>query len=347
MTRQDAQSRADRIREFREELATLEAEGALILTPEQRVRLDQHLSATLSQLAAAFDIDTTDSQKQVSWGMRIVSTLGGLALCAATVLFFYRYWGMLPTAMQAALMIVTPLAAVIAAEFASRRETTLYFTSLIAIVAVAAFILDLHVLGRIFDMPPTANAFLAWSTFGFALAYRYGLRLQLAAGVICAIVFIAAECAALLGGWWQSCFLRPELFLFGGLLAVAAGSFLPSPRFPEFAGAYRLIGLSFLFVAIFVLSLNGSDSFLPLSSASVEKFYEWIGLAATAATIWIGIRRQWPGIVTLGAAAFSVFLYLRLIVWWWDWIPHYLFFLIVAMISITLLAAFRRVRARV
>ena len=52
-------------------------------------------------------------------------------------------------------------------------------------------------------------------------------------------------------------------------------------------------------------------------------------------------------IVTLGAAAFSVFLYLRLIVWWWDWIPHYLFFLIVAMISITLLAAFRRVRARV
>ena len=69
-----AQLRADRIRAFREELAELEREGALTLDAGQRATLDSHLQRTLAALAERFDVDTTESQKQISWGMRIAST---------------------------------------------------------------------------------------------------------------------------------------------------------------------------------------------------------------------------------------------------------------------------------
>ena len=81
-SRRDAQERVDRIRAFREELSALGSEGALTLTPEQQARLDAYLEQTLAALSGQFDIDLNDSQRQLSWGMRIVSALGGLAFCA-------------------------------------------------------------------------------------------------------------------------------------------------------------------------------------------------------------------------------------------------------------------------
>ena len=102
-----AQQRADRIRAFREELVELEKEGALTLDAAQRAGLEDHLQRTLAAMAERFDVDTTESQKQISWGMRIASTLGGLALCAALVLFFLRFWGFLSIPVQVALLAVT------------------------------------------------------------------------------------------------------------------------------------------------------------------------------------------------------------------------------------------------
>ena len=89
LARRDAQRRADRLRIFRQELAELERQQVLALTDEQRARLEPFLEKTLGDLAAQYDIDTTESQKQLSLGMRIISALGGLALCAAVFLFFY------------------------------------------------------------------------------------------------------------------------------------------------------------------------------------------------------------------------------------------------------------------
>jgi uncharacterized membrane protein len=82
-----AQEAADRIRILREELATEQVQAVLALTPDQRARLDDWSRTALAALAQQFDVDTTVSQKRVSWGMRIASTLGGLATCAAVVLF--------------------------------------------------------------------------------------------------------------------------------------------------------------------------------------------------------------------------------------------------------------------
>ena len=85
--RKEAQKRVDRIALFRAELAELERENGLTLTPEQRSGLDAHVARLLSRFQQEFGVDATDSARRVSWGMRVVSLLGGAALIAAAVLF--------------------------------------------------------------------------------------------------------------------------------------------------------------------------------------------------------------------------------------------------------------------
>ena len=155
------QERADRLRIFRRELEALEQEQALELTPEQRVRLDAHIERTLRELATQYDVDTTESQRQVSLGMRIASALGGLALCAAVVLFLARYMGYWSTAVQVSVLAAGPMALTFGAEYAARRERTLYYAALISLVAFGAFVANLIMLGAIFNLAPTPNALRA------------------------------------------------------------------------------------------------------------------------------------------------------------------------------------------
>src|SRR5437773_177687 len=182
-SRSEAQRKADRIRVLREELQELERQKVLELTPEQRSHFDQWSQAKLSELAARYDVDTTVSQKRVSWGMRIASTLGGLAICAAIVLLFMRYWGYLDTSAQVAIVMLTPLTALAGTEYAARRERTLYFAGLMALVALACFVMNLAMLGRIFNITSTEKALLAWGAFALLMAYRYGLRPMLMLGI--------------------------------------------------------------------------------------------------------------------------------------------------------------------
>src|SRR2546426_2009559 len=143
MSQAEAQKRADRIRAFREELRTLEAEGVLALPDGQKQSLARHHDETLRRLSQAFDIDTTEAQKQMSWGMRIASFLGALALCASVFLFFYRFWGLLATPAQVAIVIAAPFLAVLGTEMAARREKTLYIAGIVGLVAFGCFVLNL------------------------------------------------------------------------------------------------------------------------------------------------------------------------------------------------------------
>src|SRR5437870_9560020 len=180
MSQADAQKRADRIRAFREELRTLEAEGVLALPDGQKQSLARHHDETLRRLSQAFDIDTTDAQKQMSWGMRIASFLGALALCAAVFLFFRRFWGLLSTPAQVAVLLAAPILGLLGTHLAARRDRTLYFASILGLVAFGCFVLDLMMLGDIFNITPSPKAFLPWAAFGFLLAYTYGPRILLA-----------------------------------------------------------------------------------------------------------------------------------------------------------------------
>ena len=345
--RRDAQELADRLRIFREQLQELERNQVLVLTDEQHTRVDSYLNQKLRDLAAQYDVDTTESQKQLSLGMRIVSALGGLALCAAVFLFFYRYWGTIPTLAQVIILIATPLAGLVAMSVASRRERTLYFTGLISLVVFASFILNLVVLGQLFNIISSPNAFFIWGALAFVLAYSYGLRLQLAAGLMCWLVFLSAMLVSWTGAWWQSFYARPEGFIVGGLLIVGTARLLSHRRYSEFAGTYRLIGLLSIFISLLALWHAGYNSFFPLDPTVVERFYQIAAFACAALTIWIGIRRNLSGTVNLGAASFTIFLFVKFVDWWWDWMPKYLFFFIVGAIAIGLLFAFRRMREQI
>lgn len=341
-----AQQAADRIRTLRQELASEEMQSVLALTPEQRSRFDEWSRAKLAALSQQFDIDTTASQKRVSWAMRIASTLGALALCAAVVLFFTRYWGYLDTPVQLAIVILTPLLLLAGAEVAARRERTPYFTGLLALVALASFILNLAVVGSIFNITSTEGALFAWGAFAMVLAYRYGLRLMLALGLVLVMSYIAAAYTAKMGYHWLDFYDRPEHFLLLGLFVFAVPFYWKHSRNTGFPPVYRLIGSLTFFIAILSLAEWGVPSYLPWETIGIERFYEIAGLIISTAAIWWGIVRNWNGLVNTGAAFFIIFLFTRLYHWWWDWMPRYLFFAVIGVLGIALVLAFRRVRGR-
>jgi uncharacterized membrane protein len=331
---------------FQRELVDLEREGVLELTPEQRARLDAHIARTLVQLATQFDVDTTESQRQISLGMKIASALGGIALCAAVVLFLARYMGYWPTPLQVGVLVAIPILLTVAAEFAARREQTLYYAALISIVAFAAFVANLSMLGAIFNLAPTPNALAVWGLFGLALAYHFGIRLVLAAGLVSMLGWITATTNSWRGWWWVEFERRPEEVMLAGLLLATIPLLIKHVRRPDFPAVYRLVGMVAFFVTMLFMSAQGQSSYLPLDEKAVEHFYQMFGVVAAAAAVWIGIRRNWTGVVNTGTAFFTIFLFFRLIDWWWDWMPKYLFFLLIGLVAIGLVAVFKRLRGR-
>ena len=95
------------------------------------------------------------------------------------------------------------------------------------------------------------------------------------------------------------------------------------------------------------MSEAGATSYLPLRDSTTEAVYQVAGFAVAGVASWRGIRARRAHVANLGAAFFTLLLYLRFYHWWWDWMPGYLFFLIIGLISIGLLALFRKLRVRV
>jgi len=340
------QERADRLRTVQRELSELEREGALELTPEQRSRLEAHIESTLAGLASQFDVDTSESQRQISWGMKIASALGGIALCAAVVLFLARYMGYWPTPLQVTVLITIPIALTFAAEFAAHWEKTLYYTALISIVAFAAFVANLSMLGSIFNLAPTPNALAVWGLFGLALAYHFGIRLVLAGGLISLAGWLTATTNSWRGWWWVEFEQRPEELMLAGLALALIPLFIRHAKRPDFPAVYRLVGLLAFFMTMLFLSAQGQRSYLPMDDKAIEHFYQMFGVVAAAATVGIGIRRNFTGVVNIGTAFFTIFLFFRLIDWWWDWMPKYLFFLLIGVVALGLVGVFKRLRGR-
>jgi uncharacterized membrane protein len=344
--RAEAQRRADQIRTFEAELDLLEQEGGLVLTTEQRATLARHHSDLLSDLARRFDVDTSPAARQMSLGMRIVSFLGALALSAAIFFFFYRFWGLLSVPAQVGILVAAPLALLPGVELAARRERTLYFASILALVGFAAFVLDLYTLGRIFSITPTENALLVWGGLAMVLAYGYGLRLALVAGSVCLVGYLTTTMGSWSDIFWLSSLQRPENFIAAGLLLCGAAA-LPHRRYPEFPPTYRVLGLLAVFLAVLVLSYWGRGSYLMLPDRWVEGFYQSAGFVLAAFVIGLGIRKHWRGVTNLGSTFFVIYLYTKLFDWWWDWLPKYVFFLLLGLIAVGLLLILRRMRTLV
>jgi uncharacterized membrane protein len=341
-----AQQRADRIAAFRAELAELEKEEGLTLTADQRAHLDGHLQRILAGLNQQFGADINESERRLSWGMRLVSLFGGVAFFVALFLFLQRIWGALPIAAHVSVLVVTPLLLLAATAYGASRRVASYYLGLLGLATGMAFVLGLNVLGSIFNAAPSANVLLAWGAFAVLLAYAVGLRLLLGAGLALLCAWTAAWFAMRGGDYWMS-FLHCGSHLIPGAVALYAVPWLSRGRNPhDFDFVYRLCGSAIGLIALLILSQSADLCCPAPATRMVETLHQIAGLLLSSGVVWHGLRLCRNGLVNLGAMGFVTFLFVCLHGWWWDWMPRYLFFLLIGMIAFGLLAFFRRLRRR-
>lgn len=345
-SRADAQHRSDEIRVFQQELARLEREGILALSVTQRGAVAAHHAGLLSQYAREFDIDHDVQAKRLSLGMRVASFLGALALAASVFFLFYQFWGRISQVAQVATLLTAALSTFVATLWLQRRDASGYFTKLAALVAFVCFVLNLAMLGQIFNITPSDKALLPWAALAFMLAYACDQRLLLVAGILCVIAFVSARAGAWGGVYWIHFGERPENFFPAALALFAWPALVAQQRYGGFAEIYRVFGLLTLLLPMLVLSHWGRGSHLDIDPDIIEGAYQLCGFGFSAAAIWLGARRGWPAVVNTALVMFVVFLYSKFFDWWWDIMPKYLFFLVIGLASVLLILVLRRLRAR-
>ena len=338
------QARADQVRAFQAELAALDAEGVATLAADQRAAVEAHHRELLTRLAREQGADTSESLQQLSIGLRLATLIGGLALTAAVVFFVFQFWGTLPTAGQLALGVAAPLVPLLLAEFAVRRERTVYLGHLFAVVASAGFLLNLVLLQRTLNLPDSPHFVLAFGFFALVLAYRFGNRIILAAGLLAAMYWVASSLYSLTGGWYLDFPMLPETILVPGLLVLLLPSILPHERQPGFSEAYRVVGLLVVGLVVAVLSVDGSLTLLPFGQRGGEIAYTLAGFTLAIGALVVGVRREWRHTTTAGTALTILMIMVKAVDWWWTLMPAWLFFLVLGALALASIAGLKRLR---
>ena len=339
-----ARQQADDIAAFQRELANLERQSVLTLDPTRHAAVAAHHDHLLAHLHQRFDIDRTPADRQLSAGMRLASFVGAMALAAGVFFLFHQVWDRFPTALQVVTLVGAALGAVVMTLVVDRRDPTGHFTRLAAMVAFACFMANVVILQRIFNVPLTLNSLLPGTALAFLLAYAFGLRLLLATGIVCLIVFAAVRTATLSGTGWANLVPRPENLIPLGIGLLLVPLIASHARFLGFAATWRVFGLCTLFLPMLVLAYAGALSYLPFTPSLIEGIFQALGLTGTAGAVWVGIRRAWSEVTFTGVIFFVAFFYCKLLEAWWSLMPPYLLFLSMGMAAFVLLSMFKRLR---
>ena len=344
-SRQEAQKRADQIHVFRDELDRLEQEGVVAFSAEQRQRVSEHHRSLLARFTQSFDIDRDVRASQLSLGMRIASLFGALALSASVFFLFYQFWGWFSMITQVAILIAAPLGLLAITILIQRKDFSGYFAKLAALVTFACFMLNITMLGQIFNITPSDKALLPWAALAFLLAYACDLRLLLVAGILCMIAYVAARTGTWGGMYWLSFGERPENFFPAAALLLAIPQFTRHSGYASFPPMYRVFGLLTIFLPVLVMGNWGNSSYLEWNVDFIEGFYQVVGFVSSALAVWLGVRRQWPEVINTGVTFFIIFLYTKIFDWWWESMPKYLFFLVLGLVAVLFLLVLKRLRA--
>lgn len=276
--------------------------------------------------------------------MRIASFIGALGLAASVFFVFYQFWGRISTNAQVIILVSSPLIGVVATMYAAHRDSTGHYAKLVGMVTFACFVLNLSMFGQIFNIIPSDKAFIVWAIFALLIAYASDSRLLLAAGIICLACFLSARMGTWSGYYWLYFGYRPENFFPAAILLFLVPSFISHKQFSNFDITYRVFAMLLFFIPVLVLANWGSGSYMNLKIDSVEVLYQTIGFIVSATAIWIGIRSNWTEVINTGNVFFVIFLYTKFYDWWWDWMPKYLFFLVIGLTAVLFLLIFKRLR---
>ena len=227
--------------------------------------------------------------------------------------------------MQIGILIIAPLVALLGMKFAANKEKTFYYATLAGLLAFACFVMNLKILGTIFNITPSPKAFLVWGILALIVAYHLGLRLLLMAGLLCILAYLSATVGTFWGIYWFSFFERPENFIIAGSIMVAIPHIFKHRQYYNFPWFYHLVGLLSVFIALFAMGLCGSCSYLLVNYHTLELIYQTLGLVCAGIVIWMGIRFEDTRVTNIGATFFMIFLYTKFFDWWWDFMPKYLF----------------------
>jgi len=343
-SKEQAQQRADQVAHFNAELKSLADDNVLRLSDEQQAAIHAYHAQLLTRYSETFDIDTSSKEKQLSMGMRIASFLGALALAASVFFLFYQFWGRFPTSLQIAISIVSPVAALAATLHVAQREKTGYFSKLLALITIACFVLNLVVLGQIYNIMPSDRAFIIWGALAFLLAYACDVRLLLVAAIICLDGVLSARVGVWSGCYWVDFGERPENFLPAAVIIFALPFVIRHRRYTAFEPIYRVYGLLVFFLPVLILAYWGNVSYFNLDNNTIEVIYQIVGFVSCAAMIAFGIRRGLSDVVNTANTFFVIFLYTKIYEWCWEWMPKYVFFLLVGLIAVLMLFIFKRIR---
>ncbi|EJO92274.1 hypothetical protein A471_19515 [Ectopseudomonas mendocina DLHK] len=341
--REQAQQRAARITAFREELDELRREQVLQLSEAQEQAVAAHHRQLLTHYRQTLDIDADARARQLSLGMRLASLFGALALAAGLFFLFYQFWGLFDVPAQVAILLGSSLGSLLLCFWLQARDSSGYYAKLAAVLAFVCFVLNLSMLGQIFNITPSDKALLPWAALALLLAYQCRQRLLLVVALLCFGLFVAARLGDWAGWHWWTLGERPELFMpLAALMLVP--QWLDQRRHPGFAACYRVMGLLYLLGPVLVLSYWGSGSYLAWPTGWIEAFYQTLGFVLAGLTLWLGIRRGWGEVVNTGLVFALIMLFAKLFDWWWQLLPRYLFFLLLGLIAVLLLVMLQRWR---
>jgi hypothetical protein len=151
-----------------------------------------------------------------------------------------------------------------------------------------------------------------------------------------------------LGGWfgaetgyasgWGAYYLGmayPMRFvLFGLALTLASLLMLRRPALAEFFGVTRVMGLLYLFIALWILSIfgnySGYDSWARASHGALFQWSVYFAVAAGVA-IYLGLRNDDSVLRGFGVTFLGINLYTRFFEYFWDGLHKAIFFAILAV----------------
>ena len=336
--------RARQVLTWREEEAALAREGVVRADDPTLTAIRAHHDALLAGFASAGNVDLTREEERLSAGMRLATMLGAAALSIAWAMLASSLWQGLGPAAKLAMVWVPALALLPATGVAALREPSGYIANIVGTVGTIAMAMAGFATFDMHGMDSPRIPFLLFGAYGLFVAYRYRLVLPLLVAIVGAGAFVWSLEAMLLRSPVNDTFEHLEPLILVGLGAYLVGATRRGDP-PAFSLVWRLAGIVAMVFPLLLLGLTTDGSWFGRGHTS-ELIYQLVGLLAFVAMVWLGLRRDDVILARGGATALVLFLFFRMVDWFWEAIPDWLFFLLMGGLAFGVLLVLRAVRER-